>query len=546
MKKLLALVICFCLLFMGVGNYQVEASSKDMNAVWITTVYNIDWPKKKDNVEEQKKEIIIMLDEFKSVGINTVMFQARPKGDSLYKSNINPWSDVLTGTQGKDPGYDPLAFVIQEAHKRGINVHAWLNPYRITTSGTDVNALSNSHPAKNNPSWVIAHNGALYYNPELPEVKQHISDTVGEIVSNYDVDGIVFDDYFYPRSYPLPQGEGRDGNVANARRNHINETVALVNNKIKGIKSNVEFGISPSGIWKNKSSDSSGSDTRGNESYYSDYGDTRTWIKNNWIDYVAPQIYWNIGYTIADYSKLVQWWANEVIGTNVDLIIGHGIYKDEVAMEIDKQLELNRQYTQIKGSVFYSTSDLLSNRQGSKDKIKAVLKSFSDVNSHWAKDQIQQFVYKGYVNGYQDGTFKPNNSMTRAEFVKLTNKLFGFTDIGTENFADVSESNWFYDEIRIAMKAGYIQGKSAKIFDPNSPITREEVATIMSNINNKADGNLDKIIKYKDYGKISNWAKSNVEGVVESGYMNGYEDNTFRPKNNITRAEAVVTLSRIK
>ena len=376
MRKLISvLMVCF-LCFGCLTTTQLQAATSyenDMRAVWISTVYNLDYPSTKNNAAAQKQEFTEKLDQLQAIGINTVFIQVRPKADALYASTINPWSDVLTGTQGKSPGYDPLAFMIDEAHKRGMELHAWLNPYRVTTSGTDLNALSAMHPARLNPSWVFSYNNALYYNPEVEGVKQHIVDTVKEIAMNYDVDGIHFDDYFYPSNYPLPTGESKDGAVANSRRWAVNDMVQRVSNTIKAVntssKKSIQFGISPPGIWKNSSSDPTGSATAGREAYYAVFADTRTWIKNNWIDYIAPQIYWQIGHSKADYETLVKWWSNEVSGTNVKLYIGQGIYTDSVAKEIDTQLALNQQYPLVKGSIYFSLKDLLNNRQNCKTKI---------------------------------------------------------------------------------------------------------------------------------------------------------------------------------
>lgn len=555
MKKLSILALV-CLLFSLGGSNIVYANQKGMNAAWITTVYNSDWPSKKNNPEAQKQQMRDILDNLKDTGINTVMFQARPKGDALYNSNINPWSDILTGQQGKNPGYDPLAFVIDEAHKRGMKVHAWLNPYRVTTSGTDLGVLSESNPARQHPDWTLTHNGRIYFNPELPQVKQLIYDTVGEIVKNYNVDGIHFDDYFYPVNYPLPEGEGRDGNVANSRRNNINEMVVGVKNTIKGIKPHVEFGVSPSGIWKNKSSDINGSDTRGKESYYSDYADTVGWIKNNYVDYIVPQLYWQIGYEIADYSKLVSWWANQVKGSNVNLYIGQGIYKygqetyngENVAKEIDKQLNLNKQYSEIKGSVFYSTSDIISNREGCRDKIKTVLNSsiFNDVtNDYWAKSDIEKFVQLGFINGYGDNTFKPEGQITRAEFVKLVNRVFNLTEQSNIKFTDVSSSDWYYNELKVAVKYGYINGYEDNTFRPNNPITRQEAMKIITTLKNNKDIDIDKIYNYNDFKQIEDWAKPYVEGAIEAGYIKGDEKGNINPQGKLTRAESVTMLNRL-
>jgi uncharacterized lipoprotein YddW (UPF0748 family) len=537
---------------MGGIKTNIYAASIDMQAAWVTTVYNSDWPKVQNNPEEQKQEMIKILDTLKETGINTVMFQARTQGDALYKSNINPWSSVLTGVQGKDPGYDPLQFVIQEAHKRGMKVHVWLNPYRITTEGTDLSKLYSTHPAKLHPNWVIQYknskgNLALCYNPELEEVKKHISDTVLEIVKNYGVDGINFDDYFYPNN-PLPSGETREGTIANNRRQHITNMISRVNSVIKSTNPNVKFGVSPRGIWKNKSSDAIGSNTNGNESYYSDYADTRMWVKNNMVDYIVPQIYWETENTAADYETLVKWWADVANGTNVDLYIGQGIYKDEVAIQINTQLEINKKYPEVDGSSYYTTLDILNNRQDCRNKIKTFLANnkLTDISGHWAESTINEFVTKGYIAGYEDNTFKPDNSITRAEFVKIVNKVFGFTEIGTENFDDVQSSNWFYHDICIGVTVGYINGKSENKFDPNAPITREEVASIITSIKNNKDSNLDKLLLFKDSNDVSSWAKSSVEGSIENKYLGGYSDNTMRPKSKMTRAESVVTLSRLK
>ena len=372
--KKISAVLMIVLILVGViaPSVQGQVLYQDMRAVWVSTVYNMDYPSvgSRNNPEKQKEEYIQLLDRLQELGMNTVFVQVRPKADALYKSSINPWSDVLTGTEGKDPGYDPMAFMIEETHKRGMEFHAWLNPYRVTTSGTNINALAQNHPARLNPNWVISYDNRLYYNPALPEVQQHIADTVAEIVTKYDVDGIHFDDYFYPSNYPLPAGEGKDGAVANSRRQDINQMVQKVYQTIKKIDSSVDFGISPIGIWKNQSSDPQGSLTSGGEGYYSVFADAKAWIENEWIDYIIPQIYWEIGHAKADYATLVEWWANAVRGTNVKLYIGQGIYKDEIASTITKNLSVNRKYFNVKGNAYFSLRDLLANRQGVAERIK--------------------------------------------------------------------------------------------------------------------------------------------------------------------------------
>lgn len=371
MKTLLSAVVGISILAGAVPAQTALAAEEDMRAVWISTVYRADYPTAQNDIAAQKAEFIEKLDQAQALGLNTVVVQIRPKGDAFYKSELNPWSEILTGTQGKDPGYDPMAFMIEETHKRGMEFHAWMNPYRITTSGTDLAALSADNMARRHPDWILTYNGAMYYNPAKEEVMQYIIDTVAEVVENYDVDAIHFDDYFYPSNYPLSEGETRDGQEANARREHVNDLIEGVYKKIKSIDSSVEFGISPMGIWKNQTSDRTGSATTGSEGYYTVYGDAKAWVENGWVDYIVPQIYWETGNSAADYETLVKWWNNLVAGTGVDLYIGQGIYKDSVAAEITKELEINEKYSNVGGSFYFSLRDLLNDRQGVATAVKA-------------------------------------------------------------------------------------------------------------------------------------------------------------------------------
>ena len=378
MKKILKkLTVVMLAVFMFVGSISytnnAQAAEKEMRAAWVSTVYNLDWPKTKNNASKQKQELTQLMDKLKGCGINTIVLQVRPESDALYKSSINPWSKYLTGTQGKDPGYDPLAFAVQEAHKRGMELHAWMNPYRVTSSGTDLNALVSSHPARKNPSWVIKYNGKMYYDPGNPAVVDYLVKTVKEVVDKYDVDGIHFDDYFYPSSsFPddtsyQVYGKGQDRN--NWRRENVNTLLKRVK-AVVNARSGCEFGVSPFGIWRNKSADCpDGSETSGSQSYYNMLADSRTWIRKGYVDYIVPQIYWPIGLKVADYSKLVKWWANEVKGYDVDLYIGQGIYKQgqsshggqNIAKEIKNQIKINKQYSTVKGSMYFSARDIVNN-----------------------------------------------------------------------------------------------------------------------------------------------------------------------------------------
>lgn len=387
MRKIITLfitsVLSFSMLF-GIGRIEeTHANSNSMRAAWVSTVFNIDWPSdsSKGNVGLQKQEFVSLIDKLKSVGINTIMIQVRPESDTIYKSRINPWSRYLTGVQGRNPGYDPLEFIVEQCHKRGIKVHAWFNPYRACIY-KDKSSTSQNNPINTHPEWVKNYKNKWYYDPGIPEVTKYIVDTVSEVVQNYDVDGVHFDDYFYPAA-DFPDQDTYDkygkGNRDNWRRNNINSMVKSVRDAVHSINPRVEFGISPAGIWRNKSNDPNGSNTSGGESYVKQYADTRYWIKNGLVDYVVPQVYWRIGHPKADYKTLIKWWSDQVKGTKVKLYIGEGIYKhgqkeyagEDVAAEIRQQLLLNRQYDGISGEVFFSAKDIVNYPQVYND-IKSV------------------------------------------------------------------------------------------------------------------------------------------------------------------------------
>mgnify|MGYP001253799079 CR=1 FL=1 len=358
-----------------------RSSKADFRGLWVSTVANIDYPAKPTtNPNTLKSEAIRILDFAQDTGFTAVFLQVRPAADAFYKSGIFPWSKYLTGKQGTPPdgGFDPLKFWVDEAHKRGLELHAWINPYRVTQKGAgepshNFAALAPSNPAVLNPQWVVKHSdGNLYFDPGLPEVRKLIVDGVLEIVRNYDVDGIHFDDYFYPSTsfndkatYEKYKSPGQS--LDDWRRENVNKLIRDCHKAIKAVKSSVRFGISPFGIWANRSSNPRGSDTNGFQSYSGHYADSLAWVKEGIIDYIAPQLYWNIGYSIADYAKLLVWWNDAVSGTGVDLYIGQAAYKAgdpnpespwHGTREIVRQLELNETMERVKGSIMFTYNSL--------------------------------------------------------------------------------------------------------------------------------------------------------------------------------------------
>lgn len=372
----------------GAGTGSGGGSKLGLKAAWVSTVYNLDWPSAKSygNQLLQQQEYKALLDDLQAMGMNTVFVQVRPSGDALYPSDIVPWSKVLTGKQGTAPGYDPLAFMIEETHQRGMGFHAWFNPFRANTD-TDLSKLASNHVAVAQPDWILKSGNGLIINPGIPAARQHIIDTIMEVVNGYDIDGVHLDDYFYPSSGGLQDDSTFKNYNTNSlstkedwRRDNINEFVRLLGESIHNAKPKLQFGISPFGVWRNKAADATGSDTSaGVTAYDSMSADVRTWIRQDWIDYVVPQIYWSLSFNAARYDKLVDWWVGEVSGTGVDLYIGHSPYKLgtketgwQTAQEIINQLEYNGKYPDIvKGDVFFSAKDLRRNPLGIKEALQA-------------------------------------------------------------------------------------------------------------------------------------------------------------------------------
>lgn len=376
------LLISFLLLSFWNGNAQAMATNpkNEFRAVWIATVVNIDWPKTStDNVAKQKADYIEILDTYKKLNYNAVIVQIRSVGDAFYPTKLAPWSRFLTGKEGQAPKpyFDTLAWMIAETHTRGFEFHAWLNPYRATM---DYNTalLSPEHDYFKHSDWMIKYGGKYYYNPALPEVQKHLLTVVEEVVQNYDIDAIHFDDYFYP--YRI-KGEvfndtdsfkkyGNGMSIEDWRRSNVNTFVKDVSVSIKNIKPWVQFGISPFGVWRNKSVDPKGSETEAGQTNYDDlFADPLAWMENKWIDYLVPQLYWSMDHPKASYSKLLRWWSEN--STNTAIYIGNGTYKINTDSdkrwnnpnEIPNQIDITRSYKNIQGNAFFSAKSFLNKNQ---------------------------------------------------------------------------------------------------------------------------------------------------------------------------------------
>ncbi len=364
-----------------------KSPQTEFRGVWIATVVNIDWPKNANDLTKKKqKDFIEILDFYQDLNFNAAIVQIRTAGDAFYETDLAPWSKYLTGTQGRSPeDFDsPLEWMIKETHKRGMEFHAWLNPYRATFNA-DTLALSEEHDFYQHPDWMLKYGKKYYYNPGLPEVQQKLTNVIEEIVSNYNVDAIHFDDYFYP--YKIKDEIFNDSvafqtyglhnqSLEDWRRSNVDTLVKKVHKTIKNTKPWVQFGISPFGVWKNKSTDPDGSDTRAGQTNYEDlYADPLLWIDKGWLDYIVPQVYWSMDYPPASHRIITQWWAKK--NQNTNLYIGNGTYKinnnpDKAwkrKNEIPKQLSLARSTQEVSGNVFFSAKSLM----GQHEKVNKVL-----------------------------------------------------------------------------------------------------------------------------------------------------------------------------
>jgi len=374
------LLSCICLLTFAQPQYEFRG-------VWIASVDNIDWPLPKQyNPEDQKREFIRQLDMHKRNGMNAVIVQIRPSTDAFYPSPYEPWSQWLTGVQGKPPVpyYDPLQFMIEESHKRGFEFHAWLNPYRANFNIGRASIAAN-HVTRLYPEWFLEYGGKLYFDPGNKEGQQWVVNVVKDIVRRYDIDAIHMDDYFYPyriagKEFPDAKSYAKHGNGMTRndwRRSNTDSIIVALNKAMKAEKPWMKFGISPFGVWRNQSQDPIGSPTKGGQTNYDDlYADILLWTRNGWIDYVVPQLYWETGHKLVAYETLIDWWSKHTYGRH--MYIGHGIYraleKNNTAWhnpnQLPRQLQILRQTPNIHGSAYFSSKSFNSNPNGWNDSLQ--------------------------------------------------------------------------------------------------------------------------------------------------------------------------------
>lgn len=582
--------------------YAGERSAQDeMRGIWVSTVYSLDYPESATvDDEELRRQADEILDSSKAMGMNAVFLQVRPSADAFYESDYYPWSRYLSGTQGLAPenGFDPLKYWVEAAHERGMELHAWINPYRVTRSGeSEYQALSADNPARQHPEWLIKYDGNYYFDPALPEVRRLVTDGALEIVNNYDVDGIHLDDYFYPGQDFADQasyekyGSGFS-DIGDFRRDNVNQLIRMLDEELHAADSDLSFGVSPSGIWANKSTLPEGSDTAGTESYSRYYADSVYWAEAGIVDYLAPQIYWNIGYSIADYQILANWWSDMLEGTGVKLYIGMADYKAAEAAgdpssawygtaELERQMNLNRSISDISGEIHFRYRLIESDAQissflrdyygeepsedpseepgenpddnpaGDPEEGQQGENEFSDVSADsWYYNAVSYVTSEGLMKGTSEDLFSPGQKLSRAMTVTILHRLAGTPSAGTAaSFADVESGSWYDEAVAWAAEHGIVTGYDATHFGPEDYITREQMAAIFcryaedAGMDTAAGGSsIDLAAVFTDGSEVSPYAQASVKWAVDSGLISGRDDGTLDPKGTASRAEAAQIL----
>ena len=385
LDKMRSLPILVVMLLLSVFSFAQKSPKYEFRAAWIATVDNIDWPSKKGlSVDSQKAEFIRMIDMHKRSGMNAVIVQIRPATDAFYPSPYEPWSEWLTGTQGlpPDPYYDPLEFMIAETHKRGMEFHAWCNPYRAEFI-VGKSSIAPTHVTKIHPEWFLEYGGKRYFDPGNKEVQDFVTEVIRDIVTRYSVDGLHFDDYFYPyriagKEFPDAESYKKYGTGMlkdDWRRSNVDSIILKLSKMIRSTRPLCRFGISPFGVWRNIDKDPRGSNTKAGQTNYDDlYADILLWLKEGWIDYVAPQLYWEFGHKAAPYEVLLDWWSKNTFGKHC--YIGLGIYRagSNAAWKdptlLTRQIDALRKTPNIQGAIFFSGKSFYSNPNGWSDSLR--------------------------------------------------------------------------------------------------------------------------------------------------------------------------------
>lgn len=504
--KLIVLAVCAAIavnLFYTPKTDIVSAEDTEMRGIWVASVGNLDYPQSPTaDAWQLRVQMDEVLDNCQDMGFNTVFLQVRPSGDALYKSDIFPWSRYLTGTQGTAPsdGFDPLEYAVNEAHKRGMQLHAWINPYRVTNSSNDNDKLAANNPAVLRPDLVLTDSsGKMYLNPGEADSIDIILEGIREIVRNYDVDGIHMDDYFYPSSgfddsAAYFKYQDAYPNKADWRRSMVTTLISCARDAVKEIKPNCMFGVSPSGIWANAGDTPGGSNTNGSSSYHSLYADTKLWVEREYLDYIMPQIYWYNGQPNADYNTLINWWAGVCAPTKVKLYIGEAAYKAASGSE-------------------------------------AAWKGQNGINE--LSNQVSMCRQSQYIGGYS--MFEYSSFMGNSDLYNLIKQLQS-TPVAAPTLGEINQPN---------PQPEVTQAPEDKPSEPTqNPVVPEPTNAPVVADPTRAPTNVGDASKFTDMGEYG-WAMPYIEDLVNQGIVKGISETEFGPDIYISRADATVLLYRI-
>jgi uncharacterized lipoprotein YddW (UPF0748 family) len=401
MKRLTIAFLFLVLLVTGTSLSTAQVYPKrEFRGAWVATVANIDWPRSpSDPADLQKTQLTTLLDALHASGISSVIFQVRPECDALYQSSIEPWSYYLTGTQGAAASYDPLQFAVGEAHKRGMELLAWFNPYRAVRV-IGLFPLASNHVSVVHPDWILTFtaDGLKLLDPGLPQVRDYVARVVTDIVRRYDVDGIHADDYFYPYSGITNQDAATFANysrgisdIGDWRRDNVNLLMAQIADSVRAVKPWVKFGMSPFGIWKTGVPPG----IKGLDAYNEIYGDAMAWLHAHDIDYLTPQLYWKIG-GAQDYAALMNWWADSVAAYGRHLYTGNEFVTTYTTAELPNQVALNRGNAKVGGQILFSANDIPSDALSFADSLKAHQYKYPALNPVMAwKDTTPPYMPRG-------------------------------------------------------------------------------------------------------------------------------------------------------
>ena len=564
--KLIVLAVCAVIavnLFYTPKTDIVSAEDTEMRGIWVASVGNLDYPQSPTaDAWQLRVQMDEVLDNCQDMGFNTVFLQVRPSGDALYKSDIFPWSRYLTGTQGTAPsdGFDPLEYAVNEAHKRGMQLHAWINPYRVTNSSNDNGKLAANNPAVSRPDLVLTDSsGKMYLNPGEADSIDIILEGIREIVRNYDVDGIHMDDYFYPSSgfddsAAYFKYQDAYPNKADWRRSMVTTLISCARDAVKEIKPNCMFGVSPSGIWANAGDTPGGSNTNGSSSYHSLYADTKLWVEREYLDYIMPQIYWYNGQPNADYNTLINWWAGVCAPTNVKLYIGEAAYKaasgSEAAWkgqnginELSNQVSMCRQSQYIGGYSMFEYSSFMGN-SNLYNPIKqlhstpAAAPTLGEINQPNPQPEVTQAPEDKPTAPTQDpASSDPTNAPIAADPTSAP------TNVGdASKFTDMGEYGWAMPYIEDLVNQGIVKGISDTEFGPDIFISRADATVLLYRILKESDitftENFDDVYPDKYYYDEIGQAKA-------TGVAWGIGNNLFDPDGTMQRQDMATLAYRV-